>query len=79
MSAARTLFIDRIEDEVAVLLDEDGASHLIACTLLPEAAREGDRVSIDVSLIAAEPDASRALAARRRTLSRDDDGGDIEL
>lgn len=40
-----------------------GASHLIACTLLPEGAHEGDRVRLDVGLVAPEPDAAHALAA----------------
>lgn len=74
-----TLQIDRIEDEVAVLV-LDGRPFEVPRSLLPPDAREGDtlRWSLTVDREATEAARQRVMERRAR-LSRDDDGGDFSL
>jgi DUF3006 family protein len=72
-------FVDRIEESVAVLrIDGAGTTVELPAALLPEGAGEGAWVEIAIHPVEA-PDGAAAGEALRRTLSRDDDGGDFSL
>lgn len=69
-----SLMIDRFEDELAVLVDASHTSHFVARSLLPDGAREGQRLVLTTQIVADETD----VGALRRALVSDD-GGDIKL
>ncbi len=72
--------VDAVEAGLARLVLDDDSSFTLPAKLLPRGTREGDRV--ELTLTRDEADTRRArerIAAKRRALSRDDDGGDIEL
>jgi hypothetical protein len=74
-----SLFLDRIEEGVAVLLLGDKELHLPR-TLLPAGAQEGDFLKLTLSVDAeATAKAKADLAAKRSQLSKADDGGDFAL
>jgi hypothetical protein len=74
------VFVDSIDEGVATLLPADGS--LPALTMpssaLPPGTREGDWIELSSRAIP-PPEGAGDLAARRRRLSRDDDGGDLKL
>jgi hypothetical protein len=72
--------LDAVEAGVARLVLDDGAVFTLPARLLPPGTREGDRLEWTVRRDEAGTARARAhAAALRRSLSRDDDGGDIEL
>jgi hypothetical protein len=74
-SRTTTLFVDEIEDDGATLLLGEH-SFAVPRALLPEDAREGDRLLFRVARAEPPPDDT---AARRERLGKDDPGGDIKL
>ncbi len=74
-----TVFLDRIEGGIAVLVYDDQSFDLPAA-LLPAGAAEGDVLTLT---LAPDPQATEAqrrrLAERRASLSQGDDGGDFSL
>jgi hypothetical protein len=68
--------IDSVESGVARLVLEDAHTITLPAALLPEGAREGDWVAL--TLERTEPPESDR-EARRRKLTRNDDGGDFPL
>ena len=74
-----TVRIDRLEEDVAVLVLE-GRAFEIPRQLVPDDAREGDTLFIEISRLRGATDAARARTTdKRNRLSRDDDGGDFSL
>ncbi|MGI5865476.1 MAG: DUF3006 family protein [Myxococcales bacterium] len=73
-------FVDRIEGRTAVLIVE-GQEKRVPLRSLPKGIREGLYLSEDLSRIepAETAEATAEVAARRRRLQRDDDGGDFSL
>ena len=71
------LFVDRIEDDVAVLLVGDREIQIPA-SLLPKGTREGEVLKLE-----RDPEATARAKSRvgelRDSLGEGDDGGDIEL
>jgi hypothetical protein len=78
--ATRALFVDRLEGDRAVLVSEAGDELDLPLALLPEGAGEGSWLSLTLRLDPERGAATRrAVAALRRRLSEDDDGGDLVL
>lgn len=80
MNGSFAVTLDAVEAGVARLALDDGATFTLPARLLPPGTREGDR--LEVTLLRDEAGTARARArvrSLRRRLSRDDDGGDIEL
>ncbi len=74
------VFIDRLEDEVAVLVVDEAEELLVPRRLLPADAGEGDWLRLRLMVDADETEARRrAVEERRRRLGADDDGGDLDL
>lgn len=75
--------IDRLEDDVAVLVGDDGKAFTRARAALPEGAREGDVVDLEAMRV--DREATEALradvkAARERAMRKKAaPGGDFEL
>jgi hypothetical protein len=76
----RSLVVDRIEDDVAVVESPDGASYTLSADLLPEGAKEGAWLRMNLEL---DPEgtqaASERVSALRATLVVEDDGEDFAL
>ena len=74
------LVVDRIEGDLAVVQSADGASYTISVGLLPDGAREGSWLRMQLEL---DPEGTRAaserVAALRAELIEEDDGGDFAL
>lgn len=71
--------LDRIEEDVAVIV-YDGAPFELPAALLPPEAREGDTLVLTFTRDEqATRDAREAMAQRRARLTRNDDGGDFSL
>lgn len=83
MSPARDdhkVFIDRIEEDVAVLLISDDEEILLPRRLLPSEASEGDWLALRLTVDADETEARRrSVEQHRRRLGAADDGGDLDL
>ena len=73
-------FVDRIEGKTAVLIVE-GQEKRVPLRSLPKGIREGLYLSDDLSRVEPEETAEAAseIAARRKRLQQDDDGGDFSL
>ena len=77
--SVRTLVVDRIEGDVAVLTD---GTYIVDLPLawLPDDVAEGWHLRVELTRDPiAEAAARDETAARIRHLSRDDDGGDFSL
>jgi len=74
-SVTRRVFVDAIDDGSARLLFGD-ESFAVPVGLLPPDAREGSWLELTITITAAPDDGAEEL---RRTLGRDDPGGDIKL
>ncbi|MFM2153979.1 MAG: hypothetical protein RL199_2414 [Pseudomonadota bacterium] len=73
------LVVDRIDGDV-VLVTDGRRSFELPAALFVSLPREGDVLEVDVRPDVQETDRARsALAARRKALSSDDDGGDFGL
>ena len=81
----RLLYIDSVEAGVARLIPAqvtaDLASYAFPAALLPEGAREGDWIDLQVHKAAAPPQkpGEEDNAAHRARLGQADQGGDISL
>lgn len=72
-------FVDRIEDEVAVLI-VGGAERRVPLSSLPKGAREGVYLTEDLQRVDdGETAAARARIEQKRAALKDDDGGDFSL
>lgn len=60
--------LDRIEGEIAVLLQDDGGRLLMPAGLLPASAREGTVLRLSLSC---DPEETESRLARIRALRRD--------
>lgn len=77
--SVRTLVVDRIEGDVAVLTDGAQTAD-VPLAWLPPGATEGWHLRFDLTRDAeAEQRAREDMAARIGRLSKDDDGGDFSL
>lgn len=74
------VFVDRLEGEVAVLVD-NGRQRRVPLSSLPAGVREGDWLTDDLAHIdpVARERAQKEVRERRERLARDDAGGDFEL
>jgi hypothetical protein len=74
-----SVFLDRIEEELAVLV-LDGRELKLARKLLPEGTKEGEYLTLS---LARDPETTKKMQdkvkAQRDALTKDDDGGDIAL
>lgn len=78
--SVRSLVIDRIEDDLAILETADGVSYTLSLALLPQGAREGSWLRVHLEL---DPDGTQAardrVSALRTDLVVEDDGEDFAL
>ncbi len=73
-------FVDRIEEEIAVLLIANDEEMDLPRVLLPEKAKEGDWLVLVTTIDDAETRARRQAARELRArLATDDDQGDLDL
>jgi len=74
------VFLDRIEDGTAVLVFGEDDARGVPASALPKGAREGDRLTLSISIDAEATKRERdETAALRRKLGEGDDGGDLSL
>ncbi|MFW5878450.1 MAG: DUF3006 domain-containing protein [Myxococcota bacterium] len=74
------VFIDRLEDDVAVVIVGEAEEVLLPRHLLPPGAVEGDWLTLRLTIDARETqERRRSVEERRSRLGSTDDGGDLDL
>jgi hypothetical protein len=78
--AETRVFVDRLEDGVAVVVVDEDREVILPRHVLPADAIEGTWLILRLTVDTQETeDRRRAVADRRRRLGATDDGGDFEL
>lgn len=76
----RSLVVDRIEGDLAVLESPQGVSYTLSVGLLPEGATEGTWLRVNLELDPEETQLARERVSRMRAeLVVEDDGEDFAL